>query len=142
MKVEDESLWQQQVAALVRSDQGKDFLAFVEMWVNYAEGLMEADTSDTMAIADPAVAIRFSLGVPEDKFGQKTIGEIGHMLVVVLGHWLYREELSNGLTEIEKRLVQDIVSVNIALMQEAAAQQSGPDECLDVDSEPLPSPSD
>lgn len=134
MKVEDESLWQQQVAALVKSDRGKDFLAFVEMWADLAEHAVGLG-------GEPANAMGLSLAAVEEKFGQKAIGEIGHMLVVVLGHWQYREELSNGLTEIEKRLVQDIVSVNIALMQEAA-QQSGSDECLDVDSEPLPSPSD
>lgn len=134
MKVEDESLWQQQVAALVKSDRGKDFLAFVEMWADLAEHAVGLGS-------EPANAMGLSLAAVEEAFEHKTIGEIGHMLVVVLGHWQYREELSNGLTEIERRLVQDIVSVNIALMQEAA-QQSGPDECLDVDSEPLPSPSD
>lgn len=126
MKVDNESLWQQQVSALVKTDKGKEFLDFTETWCDFAESAM--GTLDL----NSAEALRITLGVAENKFTvRKTIGEIGHFLVVILGHWQYREDLSNELSEIEKRLVQDIVSINVAMMQEQAAKNGS--ECTDSD---------
>ena len=119
MIVKDDEQWRQQSADLLNDgDQGERFLAFLLDWCDRAESAMETDDLDA------ADAMRFSLLLTENIHGRQTIGMVGQLLAVAVMHWTHADALTEGLTEIELRLVQDIVAVKIGQLQSQAAQNA------------------
>jgi hypothetical protein len=123
MKVRDNEVWQQQRADLLTPSAqdpeckiGKLYLEFLEMWAEKAEFCLAEENFE----ANPSQAVRLGLILTENHFGRQTIGTIGQMLCLLLMHWEHSKELDLGLTEIEKRLVQDITAIKIATMQQQA----------------------
>lgn len=120
MQVKDEGLWQELVKELRESDHGIAFYDFVIGWVDRAEQIVLQDGDD----ADPADALRLSLADVEESLERKNIWIVGQALVVIVMHWVYGDEASEGLTEVEIRLVQDVTAAKIAQLQ-AQAEAAG-----------------
>ena len=120
MQVKDEGLWQELVKELRESDHGIAFYDFVIGWVDRAEQIVLQDGDD----ADPADALRLSLADVEESIERKNIWIVGQALVVIVMHWVYGDEASEGLTEVEIRLVQDVTAAKIAQLQ-AQAEAAG-----------------
>lgn len=114
MKVRDASLWAQQQAELQSDPTGQDFLSFIETWTTRADNLCEED------IGGPATALRYSLEQTEKIHGRVSAHFLGQMLVVIATHWEHGEEMAESLTPIELRLVQDMLALKFAELQEQA----------------------
>lgn len=116
MKIRDENLWQLQRSELQEDQVGKDFLAFVEGWASRAEDLLDD--------LDPASALRKALEQADQDHGRVSIHFLGQMLVVIGTHWEHGEQMIEGLTPIELRLVQDMLALKCAEL-EKLAEESG-----------------
>ena len=108
MRVADENLWNQQRTELSEDQTGKDFLAFVERWVDLAEELMDGES------LDPAPAVRQALHQADQELGRVSIHFLGQMLVVIATHWEHGQRMIEALTSIELRLVQDMLALKFA----------------------------
>ena len=118
MKIAEESRWQQQRAELLADkDFGKEVLAFLETWADLAEKSLAEETSDPMA------ALRLSLPATETALGYRLpIQILGGSLVALIANWFYGEQMFDGMTEIEKRFVAEIleaIQVRVAEMAES-----------------------
>ena len=116
MIVRDEALWSQQRAELLGDQTGRDFLEFIETWTARADELYAED------IGSPATAIRYSLEYADQAHGRISAHYLGQMLVVIATHWKYGEEMAEGLGPIEMRLVQDMLAMKCAELQQQAEE--------------------
>ena len=114
MRVSDENLWNQQRTELSEDQTGKDFLAFVERWVDSAEKLVEEES------VPPAVALRETLHEADQELGRVSIHFLGQMLVVIATHWALGQEMIETLTPIELRLVQDMLALKFVELEKQA----------------------
>ncbi len=116
MRVCDESTWQLQRSELLADGEvGQQFLTVLEAWVGAAEELLDAAGTQ-----EYAGAINMALGVMEQKYGPVSIGFLAQMLVVIASFWEHGDQLVEGLSAIELRLIQEVAAVKIAtLMAEA-----------------------
>lgn len=108
MMVCDEDLWNQQRNELLDDQVGKDFLTFVEDWAGLAEELMVKEP------VAPAEALRQTLHQADQELGRISVHFLGQMLVVIATHWEHGQEMIEGLTSIELRLVQDMLALKFA----------------------------
>jgi hypothetical protein len=129
MKVHDEALWQQQCAELETTEEGRDFRKFLVAWVDEAESLI-ADGLDTQMCnglpgnpVTPADALRRALPIVEGKQTRVAIYFLGQMLCVIMMNWEHAEKLAEDLTEIELRLVEDVLSMKIDDLNSQAQEQ-------------------
>jgi hypothetical protein len=116
VNVRNQGLWAQQCAELQENQTGRDFLEFIETWVTQAEQLYEED------IGSPATALRHALDHADQTHGRVGIHFLGQMLVVVATHWEHGEEMAESLTPIELRLVQDMLALKCAELQDQAEE--------------------
>ena len=120
MKIKDESLWHELAKDLKATEHGQEFFDFVVAWADSAEQVIRQDGEAT----NPAEALRLTLSLVEDSLERKTIWILGQCLVVLCMHWEYGEKLSEGLTELEVRLVQDVTAAKIAQLEAMAEKAS------------------
>ena len=116
MIVRDEGLWSQQRAELQEDQTGRDFLDFIETWTARADELYAED------IGSPATAIRYSLDHADQAHGRVSAHYLGQMLVVIATHWEHGEEMADDLSPIEMRLVQDMLALKCAELQQQAQE--------------------
>lgn len=114
MIARDSELWEQQRAELQADATSRDFLEFIETWT------AQADKLHAEEIGSPATALRHALQHAEQVHGRISAHFLGQMLVVIATHWNLGEEMAEGLTPIEMRLVQDMLALKFAEMQEQA----------------------
>ena len=117
MRVNNQPEWHE-LARDLQSDpeQGEPFLDFIVQWCDRAE-----ENTEGMKLS-PMDCLRRSLAATEDSLGsRKSIWVLGQALAVICMHWFYGgEAFTADLTEIELRLVQDIVGIKIAELQTQA----------------------
>jgi hypothetical protein len=116
MKVRDEPLWHELVKDLKESEHGQDFFDFLTFWADSAEQIIGQDGES----ANVAEALRLTLPLVEDSLERKTVWILGQCLVVLCMHWEHGEKLSEGFTELEVRLVEDVTAAKIAQLQAMA----------------------
>ena len=116
INVRDKHLWSQQQAELQENQTGRDFLEFIATWTTQAEKLYTED------IGSVAQAIRYSLDHADQVHGRVSAHYLGQMLVVIATHWEHGEELAEGLSPIELRLVQDMLALKCAELDQAAEE--------------------
>jgi hypothetical protein len=114
MRVSDENLWNQQRTELSEDQTGKDFLGFVEYWVDLAEDLMAEGS------LVPSSALRQTLHQADQALGRVSIHFLGQMLVVIATHWEHGQEMIETLTPIELRLVQDMLALKFVELEKQA----------------------
>lgn len=117
MKVVDEAQWQERCALLETTEEGKEFRKFLLAWMDEAERLVEWTYS-------PAEAQRRAFVKTEQQLSTRVSTHfLGQMLCVVAEHWDYGEQMMEGLTPIEVRLVEDSLALKIAELEEQAQQK-------------------
>jgi len=116
MKVRDNDLWQQQRAELDVDDLSRHFLEFMERWAEYAEEYPGAEYL-------PAEGFNNTLEAVEKEFGRVGAHFMGQMLVVLVTHWIYGEELMETLSPMERRLVKDMLVLKLSELETEAAEE-------------------
>lgn len=128
MKVRDEEAWQERCAELSVDRTGRIFRAFLEYWAEKAENLMWEGTGgqrDPVPWMNPADALNMGLCLAEEHFGRCGAHFLGQMIAVLAEHWEHGEELMQGLTPFERRVVEDLTLLKIAQEQEKATAVAG-----------------
>ena len=117
MKTRDLSEWQGQRASLASGGEiSRAFLEFLEAWVESAEQLV------AVVVIDPADALRNQLPLTEGKFGRCPAHMLGSMLAVLAQHWDCGPEMMDGLTPVERRLVEDMLLLKIEEQEQQAKE--------------------
>ncbi len=114
----DEDIWQGQCAELSEDAVGKEFLAFITDWMDTAERAMDMDGG-----ISPSSALRGCLPDTENRFGRISATFLGQMLVVIISHWVHGAQVSNELTSIERRLMEDMLILKIRELRDSAEQK-------------------
>lgn len=102
-------------------------------WTQEAEKLLDSPAFEAWrkhpelpvpALRWPSVAeaLRSALAPTEQRLGRVSAHFLGQMLVVIIDHWYYGQELVGQLTPIELRLTQDSLLLKVAELEESAAQ--------------------
>jgi len=112
--VRDAEVWSRRQAELQEDQTGRDFLDFIETWTARAEKLYAED------IGSAATAIRQSLDHADQVHGRVSAHYLGQMLVVIATHWEHGEEMAESLSSIEMRLVQDMLALKCAELDQTA----------------------
>lgn len=115
MKSADEELWREQRLELQSEQVSRDFLEFIECWVDRAEELLDN------GMDSPAEALRQALRHADETLGRVSVHFLGQMLVVIGTHWKHGDQMMTGLSSIELRLVQDMLALKFAELQRQAA---------------------
>lgn len=127
MKPFDPPIWAKQREELLQDETGKNFLEFLEFWVDAAEVKMTEEIHDLswgyeqITTMPPTHAVREAFPVAELQFGRQSPVHVSQMLALLCVHWYYRDALFEGLTVIEKYFVQAALEAKIAQLGEDAA---------------------
>jgi len=124
MKVRDDQIWSQQVSEINESEEGRRFLQFLTVWVDAAEDLIRAQYPLLHDGPEPDIIgpIRTGLQLAESEFGFLDIDVAGQMLVVIASHWRYGVTMTEQMTFIEARVMQQSLARKIADLQNRAVQ--------------------
>lgn len=127
MQVRDDIAWQEQLTEFEADDLSRKFRDFLLFWGDTADQLIADGDFESAAqghngnlIMGYAKPIRKALEVAEQTHGYLSVEWIAQMLLVLVTHWYYGEQLYEGLTFIEKRLVEQATAIKLASLQEAA----------------------
>lgn len=115
MKVKDSDQWSLQLQEFNTDETSQQFRDFLVFWMD------AADTLYSEGVMTPPVAVSKALEVTEQTFGFLSTDWIGQMLLVMIQHWVFGDEVWDGLTFIEKRLVEQATALKIVELQQAAA---------------------
>lgn len=114
MRVIDEAVWQEQQREIRESGElGERFLEFFKFWTDAAESLIDREITLPHALS-------LSLKETFANLGDIPSWALGQMLVLMSGHWVYRDDLSDALTPIEMQLMLECLQMEIDKNQESA----------------------
>ena len=134
MRVLDEATWQERRASLSADETSRAFLLFLETWANDAERYLDWNENeraqihggvDQIPVIGPAEALRWVLARTEEERARVRVHFLGQMMAVLAMHWTYGKAMMEGLTPIERRLVEDMTILKIQHEQDKA-EQVGP----------------
>jgi hypothetical protein len=109
---------------------GQRFLAFFEFLFDAAEQYLDeyvqapavnADMAEYVRRYAPAEAVRKALALAEQTFGFLEPIIIGQILTCGATHWVHGEEMVEGLTLIERRVLEWALAVKIQDLSESAS---------------------
>ena len=127
MKAIDPVLWSKQESELRESDTGRDFLEFLNFWVETAEKLMEetkvvntdfGDETFRKYTAKGAIDSAFELA--EVQFTRQEPVFVSQMLALISVYWYHRDSFFTALTVIEKYYVQTALQAKLDQLGEDA----------------------
>lgn len=121
MKVRDEAAWSQQEQVL--QDQGEIgtmFRDIVVFWCETSETMMEQAVMTAGREMSAIEAVRLSLQITEQQFGDIQVPYLGQMMLMMSGHWVHGEAMANNLTNIELKLFTDAVQLKQAELAKSA----------------------
>jgi hypothetical protein len=123
MKVKDEAEWQNLLAEFsVDPDPMAPVLKnFLIAWANAAERLTEDDEETHWP---PIVALRKTLNLIEAQQQRVPTAVIAAALAILTMHWIYSDQMVEGMNQIELHMVQDITAIKVVQLQEQA-QEAG-----------------
>lgn len=127
--------WADQELELQADEQSRRFLRIFTDWFSLAQTLYD-ETEPTCGETDPktgkqveygarrrrtlAQAVRQAMIDVEDKHGLLSMEWIGQMLLLAREHWVHGQDLMNGLTRLELRMIEQVEAVKLAMLAEAA----------------------
>ena len=117
MKAKDQNAWLQQVQEFKKDDLGTHFLQVLEFWAGAAE--KEFDRREFSPTAD---VVRDLLPLVEKEFGVITVHWLSQILTVLVIHWENGVSLEAGLTEFERKMVQEAFMRKAEELQLQAAE--------------------
>jgi hypothetical protein len=116
MRVKDEQLWSLQLAEFEADEMSQKFGEFLVAW---------GDTSDRLAADCPATrlpdAASKAFEETEQTLGFISVEWLGQMLLVLIQHWFYGDQLWESLSVWERRMVEQATALKIAELQDQAA---------------------
>jgi hypothetical protein len=115
MRVQDEQLWSVQVREFQADEMSRKFGEFLVMWCESADRILD-EYQQT-----PIGSLKKAFDVAEQTFGFISVEWLGQMLLVLIQHWVYGEDLWESLSVWERRMVEQATALKIAEMQELAA---------------------
>lgn len=129
MKARDDRAWAEQMSEFDADEQSQRFRDFLLFWVDTAEKIIEEEDSDQgfqeLGWGDDEEIIHEvvsnALSVAEQTLGFLSVEWISQMLLVITQHWERGEQLLQGLTFIETRLVEQATAMKLAELQVAAS---------------------
>ena len=113
MRVKDEQLWTQQLAELDVDDQTRLFRDFLVAWADAIQGSVLFD--DIRTVASKA------FDVTEQTLGFVSVEWLSQMLMLLIQHWVYGDELWESLSVWERRMVEQATVLKLAELQDDAA---------------------
>lgn len=122
MRVRDDVRWQEQLSEFEADDLSRRFRDFLVFWMDTTDKLVSEELSLTGAAAPSQLAATVSkaLEIAEQTMGFLSIEWIAQMLLVMTQHWTHGEALYEGLSFIERRLVEQATAMKLAELQEGA----------------------
>ncbi len=93
----------------------RKFGEFLVMWCESADRILD-EYQQT-----PIGSLKKAFDVAEQTFGFISVEWLGQMLLVLIQHWVYGEDLWESLSVWERRMVEQATALKIAEMQELAA---------------------
>jgi hypothetical protein len=121
----DPDAWSRQTAELRADETGRKFLTFFEFWFEAADRMMDQerfaeDNRQPSTGITPVSAMRTGLRLAESEMGFLTIDWIGQMLAVAAQHWAHGQQMTDRLTMIEHRVMEEALARKIMQLAEAA----------------------
>ena len=122
MQAQDDERWSQQVADLhADGEAGQRFLEFFTFWFDAAEKMLDEE-KDRIYPKSVIEHVRAALELAEAQFGYLSCDLLGAMLTVASMHWACGAEMAEGLTSIERRVMEEALARKIAALQQSATQ--------------------
>lgn len=118
MRVQDEEQWNRQLSEFNADELSRKFRDFLVFWVETAEKLNDENQQT------PRGSLLRAFGVAEQALGYISVEWLGQMLLVIVQHWVYGQEIWESLSAWERRLVEQATALKLAELQEQA-QESG-----------------
>lgn len=115
MQIKDPVQWAQQEVELQADDASRQFLAFFQQWFATADEQIEDQGQE------PVNAMRWALADTEQQLGFLAMEWIGQMLLLASMHWEFGDAMVSGMTNLEKRMVEQMTAIKLVELQETAA---------------------
>jgi hypothetical protein len=114
MRVQDEELWSVQVKEFQADEMSRKFYDFLVFWCEAAEKILD-EYQQT-----PIGSLKRAFEVAEQTLGFISVEWLSQMLLVVVQHWVYGEEIWESLSVWERRMVEQATALKLTELQESA----------------------
>jgi hypothetical protein len=114
MRVQDEELWSVQVKEFQADEMSRKFYDFLVLWCEAAEKILN-EYQQT-----PIGSLKKAFNVAEQTLGFISVEWLSQMLLVVVQHWVYGEEIWESLSVWERRMVEQATALKLTELQESA----------------------
>ena len=120
MQTKDPSLWEKQRIELEADETSKRFLEVFLDWFDGAEELYEAVTrADPDQRLSVISAVRHQLSrVEQDRAMFLSMEWCGQQLLLAWQHWIHGDEMYLGMTNMERRMLEQMSAIKLAELQE------------------------
>lgn len=120
MKVKDDRAWAEQLSEFESDDLSKRFGSFLVEWAKNLDVVLDQEDWYSPQFSFSRVSSK-ALEVTEQTLGFLSVEWIAQMLLVLTQHWEYGEQLFEGLSFIERRLVEQATALKLVELQQAAS---------------------
>jgi hypothetical protein len=114
MRVQDEELWSVQVKEFQADEMSRKFYDFLVFWCEAAEKILDGYQQT------PIGSLKRAFEVAEQTLGFISVEWLSQMLLVVVQHWVYGEEIWESLSVWERRMVEQATALKLTELQESA----------------------
>lgn len=115
IRVRDHDLWTRQLVEFEIDDLSRQFRTVLLFWMAEVEKRLHPDSPDHSAILNEA------LKATEVEHGFLSIEWISQMMLVMVEHFDFGEELFEGLSFMERRMIEQATAIKLAELQDRAA---------------------
>ena len=117
MRARDQNVWLQQVQEFKKDEIGTRFLEILEFWTDAAEKKFDEDEFKSVA-----QQLQELLPLVETEFGVISVHWLSQLLTVMVIHWEEGMALEAGLTDFERKMIQEAFMDKAAELQQQAAK--------------------
>lgn len=123
MKVISDKLWQDQVSILKQSLDEETWAVYLEIVEQVTDHAVKTERMSTSGVSPRTVteSVREGFGEVFREKGYLIPEVLSSILVVLILHWEYGEQLREGLSPIEASLVAEAMATHLSMKAEAAA---------------------
>ena len=122
MQVRDEAAWAAQLIEFEADDVSRKFKDFLIQWTNNLDNVINVEDWYGPQFSF-ATCVSKALKVTEQTMGFLSIEWISQMLLVMCDHWVNGQQLYDGLSHIEQRLVDQATAMKLVELQASAASE-------------------
>lgn len=132
MRVNDEQLWSQQLAEMNADEPSRLFRDFLAAWADSADRVLGEVCPEDVDRLELRAALASAFEATEHKLGFISVEWLGQMLLLIVQHWVYGDELWESLSVWERRMVEQATVLKLAELQQFAADGADPDVTCDT----------